>query len=251
CAAFAVSNSRVGFVCGRYLCHCSLSGVDYQFTRIPDTVHSIVQIEVSPGTKFMATIEKIESMATQIGIYGLPQVERLATLTLPVEAQHHTVVGLSFSAEGRRVVLQFGAPEYGVMIYNWHRSSLVDSIVLEAAAHRTIMNPFDGGTLVSVGPHLIRYIRLVEGKARTFAPLKLTRISGTFHDAVWLTETRLAVVGAVSGEILIFDNGAFTGFVPSRVLFPAMSPRAKKKNRRQFITSVLHFMEGVILGTVT
>lgn len=132
-------------------------------------------------------------------------------------------VSMSFSADGKLLIAQGGAPEWNVVLWNWEKSKV--SVILPARAsnqqsapiHQVLFNPSDPTTASLVGNGIFKTYKVADTglKPQPSALGKREPQNYTCHS--WLPEEgkERCVVASDSGELLLVENNELKATIPA------------------------------------
>lgn len=194
-----------------------------KFFLTSEKAESISAIALSPNKKFIAIAESGEH--PQIQIVDTTTRKRRKVLTV-TDLGSDKFVALSFSADGRHLATQGGAPQWSLLYWNWERSKPLAQVqvtrdqALQAsrdAGHlvtQVSINPRDPLHIVVSGNGLFRFYRFVDGLLKHIPGGLGKAHTQNFTTHSWVTEERI-VVATESADLLLVEEGEFRCPLPA------------------------------------
>lgn len=120
-------------------------------------------------------------------------------------------VHLSFTNDGRNLLVQGGAPEWTLVYLNWEKAKVVASVKASnaqgAMVHQVEANPSDSSVVCVVADGLLKLYK-VQDNALKPIPLNFKRDPQNYLCMTWLPDDRM-VVATDTGELLLFEANEF------------------------------------------
>eukprot|EP01065_Artemidia_motanka_P053301 TRINITY_DN985_c0_g2_i1.p1 TRINITY_DN985_c0_g2~~TRINITY_DN985_c0_g2_i1.p1 ORF type:complete len:1226 (+),score=563.45 TRINITY_DN985_c0_g2_i1:55-3678(+) len=194
-----------------------------RFIQGNERCEAITAMALSPNKRYLAVAESAESPT--ISIYDVAGGNRKKRKTLPGQGQpfpelnSREYVCMAFSADGKVLVTQGGAPEWSLVYWSWDRSKAVawvSSATDKTAAaqdkhHITAVSvsPKDSTLLCVSGNGVFRFFRLQEGQLKPAPGGMGKRDPQNFLCHCWLPPDDRIVVSTDSGDLLLVENSEF------------------------------------------
>jgi len=195
-----------------------------KFIQGNEKCETITAMALCPKKRYLAVAESAESPV--ISIYDVSGGGRKKKKTLPGQGQpfpelnSREYVCIAFSADGKVLVTQGGAPEWTLVYWSWDRSKAIawtSSATDKTAAaqdkhHITCVSvsPKDNTLVCVSGNGVFRFFRLQEGQLRPTPGQPLgKRDPQNFLSHCWLPPDDRIVVSTDSGDLLLVENSEF------------------------------------------
>ena len=161
------------------------------------------------------------------------------------ELGSNTVASIAFSNDGRFFLMQGGAPEWNLTMWNVEKApKLIAHVKLNSnediSVNEVSFCPWDANIVVAVGKGLMKVFRLSEGQLRPHN-ISLRRDTAHFTSHAWLKSDDRLVVATLQGEILLIENLEFRAIV---------YPTGAEGEESVPVTSVVATSGGFVAGTV-
>lgn len=194
-----------------------------KFFLTSEKAESISAIALSPNKKFIAIAESGEH--PQIQIVDTTTRKRRKVLTV-TDLGSDRFVAMSFSADGRHLATQGGAPQWNLLYWNWERSKPLAQVqvtrdqALQASREtghlvtQVTINPRDPLHIIVSGNGLFRFYRFVDGLLKHIPGGLGKAHTQNFTTHAWVTEERI-VVATESADLLLVEEGEFRCPLPA------------------------------------
>jgi WD40 repeat protein len=194
-----------------------------KFVQGAEKIDRITAIALSPNKKFIAVAESGEH--PQIEIFdtntNTNTTKRRKVLNVP-DLGSDCFTCMAFSAEGRYLVTQGGAPEWNLVYWHWERSRYLAK--LSIATEKQVRDTPDAVTQCSINPQepphmcisgngVFKFFRYMDGliKPATGGMGKVDAQNFKCH--AWLPGNRL-IVSTDNGDLLLVEDSEFKCLLP-------------------------------------
>lgn len=120
-------------------------------------------------------------------------------------------VALSFTQDGRSLLVQGGAPEWMLVYMSWEKAKVVATTKTSngqgSDVHQVAANPADPSVVCAVGDTILRLYKVQDNSFKPIA-LNFKREPQNYLCMAWLPEDRM-VVATDTAELLFFENNEF------------------------------------------
>ena len=185
-----------------------------KFFLTSERTDAISAIALSPNKKFIAIAESGEH--PQVQIVDTTTRKRRKVLNVS-DLGSDRFVALHFSADGRHLVTQGGAPQWNLLYWNWERSKPLAQVQVtrdkgqpaprdaQLVTHVSI-NPRDPQHVVVSGNGLFRFYRYVDALLK-HVPGGLGRAhTQNFTAHSWISDDRI-IVATENADLLLIEDG--------------------------------------------
>eukprot|EP00878_Enallax_costatus_P010135 GHUV01010580.1.p1 GENE.GHUV01010580.1~~GHUV01010580.1.p1 ORF type:complete len:1050 (+),score=361.27 GHUV01010580.1:412-3561(+) len=189
-----------------------MGGEDGKASFIPThtAVRAVKGLRLANNKKYLAAVEDTyDADKQQVSLYNIPAEKRVRTLTLEKQHTHaSTVVGISFSGDGKLLMIAAGEPDYTIMLWRWHSNKLVMTISPDCQVCCATINPWDESSLAVASSHLVRSYRLDLAGAtdRPNNHLMLDHNGDTKVTCITYLVGGLLAIGTNTGRILVYSE---------------------------------------------
>ena len=155
------------------------------------------------------------------------------------------ISSVAFSNDGRFFLMQGGAPEWNLTMWNVEKApKLVAHVKLNSnediSVDEVSFCPWDSNIIVAVGKGIMKVFRLGEGQLRPHN-ISLRRDTAHFSSHCWLKSDDRLLVATLQGEILLMENLEFRAIV---------YPTGAEGEDIVPVTSLTATRNGFVAGTV-
>eukprot|EP00884_Botryococcus_braunii_P010879 jgi/Botrbrau1/19793/Bobra.0124s0041.1 len=175
---------------------------------------SIQALALTPSRRYLAVAERAERGV--VTIYDVSMLKRRKVL-VSSDSSCKEVVSVAFSADGKMLAAQGGAPDWTLTVWLWEKAKVVASIRSSNAAGSPITQVLfspagvgeSGGIVSVVGPSIFKMWRPMEGLLKP-VPSSLSKQEGhNFTTHTWLTDSDKdrMVVGTAAGDLFLVEAG--------------------------------------------
>lgn len=244
CLLYA-EDHHLAYVCGHTVVVLNTESRDQQF--IHGSTHGyqslgITALARSGPRKILAIAEKAEPFAA-VTFYDSHTLRRRKVLQHP-DIGSNEIVSIAFSDDGKYFLLQGGAPEWNLLLWNVEKTVKLLCITKVCLAEdQTVAQisfcPWDSSVVLCIGKSVGKLFRLQEGQYKPIS-LSLRRDHAYFVSHSWLSDDKL-VIGTEGGEILLVENFEFRGIV---------YPTGQDNEDYVPILSLIGTSRGFIAGTI-
>ena len=189
-----------------------------KFFLTSEKTESITAIALSPNKKYIAIAESGDHPQIQIVDTNTRKRRRVLNVT---DLGSDRFVAMQFSADGRHLATQGGAPHWNLLYWNWERSKPLaqvqvtrDQSVPQArdlnhsvVSHIT-MNPKEPSHIVVSGNGLFRSYRYVDALLKPHAGGLGKAHTQNFTCHAWVSDDRI-VVATDNGDLLLIVDSEF------------------------------------------
>lgn len=189
-----------------------------KFFLTSEKTEAITAIALSPNKKYIAIAESGENPQIQIVDTNTRKRRRVLNVS---DLGSDRFVAVEFSADGRHLVTQGGAPQWNLLYWNWERSKPLAQVAVtrdqavtsgrDAAVNvvtKVSINPKDPLHVVVSGAGLFRFYRYVDGMLKQ-SPGGLGKAqTQNFTTHSWVTDERI-IVATDNAELLFIEDGEF------------------------------------------
>ena len=189
-----------------------------KFFLTSEKTESITAIALSPNKKYIAIAESGDHPQIQIVDTNTRKRRRVLNVT---DLGSDRFVAMQFSADGRHLATQGGAPHWNLLYWNWERSKPLAQVQVvrdqsipqgrdfnyNVVSHISI-NPKDPLHIVVSGNGLFRFYRYVDGVLRPSSGGLGKAHTQNFTCHSWVTEDRI-IVATDNGDLLLIADGEF------------------------------------------
>ncbi|KAL6752180.1 WD repeat domain 65-like protein [Haematococcus lacustris] len=180
---------------------------------IPGALESegITALCVSANKKLLAVAERSEK--AMVTVYDLQTLKRRKVL---VAADSKEYTSLAFSADGKMLLAQGGAPEWNLVLWVWEKSKVAASIKTtnqqSSPLHNCAMSTGEGSLVSVVGHNIFKVFKYSDGAMKALNPALGKRDPGSITCQLWVLgdvsdpKERL-LLGTMDGEVLMLENG--------------------------------------------
>lgn len=258
---------------GKTLALHNIASNNQRFIEASFQSTSISAVSISANHKFVAIAESGASPQVQI----IDTLTRKRRKTLSVaDLQSDRFVSVAFSADGRHLVTQGGAPGWNMYYWNWERSKPLAAISLSymlrgrsvvqggaedesgesSAAISTQLSagkplvthvevsPADPLLISASGAGMMRYFQYVDGVLKPVLISGLTRENAEVFATHRWVDPRHVIASTQRGELFIISNDRFFG----KVTMPPAEGPAYLDSPPQ-VTSIVPTRNGFVAGT--
>ncbi len=177
----------------------------------------ITALAVSGPKKVIAVAERAEPVAgcTFYDTTGMT-LRRRKVVQYP-ELGSKTIASIAFSNDGRYFLMQGGAPDWNLTMWNVEKApKLMAHVKLNSSEDISVDEcsfcPWDANICVVVGKGMMKIFRFSEGHFRPHN-ISLRRDTAHFTSHAWLNSDDRLIVGNKQGEILLIENLEFRAIV--------------------------------------
>lgn len=209
---------HLAYVCGHQIAVINTESKEQSFISATSTYQhqslGITAIAICPSKKIIAVAEKVEPAAI-VTFYDTHTLKRRRLLTYG-ELGSQEIKCIAFSEDGRHMLVQGGAPEWNLVMWNIEKTAKVTSSVKisnsdDTPIHQVSICPWDPTAIIVTGKSILRLFRFVEGQLRQ-ATLTVRRELSNFISHLWLPDDNL-LLGTDTGDIMFIENFEFRGYV--------------------------------------
>ena len=219
-----LDENTLAYPVGRNVVMHNVQSNAQKFFLTSEKTDSITAIALSPNKKFIAIAESGEHPQIQIVDTNTRKRRKVLNVT---DLGSDRFVCLQFSADGRHLATQGGAPQWNLLYWNWERSKPLAQaqVTREQSMSHARDNNFNVVTHVSINPRdplhivvsgngLFRFYRYVDGLLKA-APGGLGKAhTQNFTTHAWVTEDRI-IVATENADLLLVEDGEFRCPLPS------------------------------------
>lgn len=216
---FWLDENTLTYPVGRNVAIHNVQSNAQKFFTMADKTDGITAIALSPNKKYIAIAESGEHPQIQIVDTSTRKRRRVLNVT---DLGSDRFVALQFSADGRHLATQGGAPQWNLLYWNWERSKPLAQIQVArdvavaqardasgaAVVTQISINPKDPLHVVVSGNGLFRFYRYADGLLKP-APGGLGKAhTQNFTAHCWVTEDRI-IVATDNADLLLIEDGEF------------------------------------------
>jgi WD40 repeat protein len=235
----------LAYACGHQVVILNMDTKEQSF--IPCTQHPYISLGISSiacsTTKKLIAVGEICEPTGAVALYDSLTFRRKKILQTSDLGSNY-IVSVAFSSDGRFCVMQGGAPEWNLVLWNIERAVKLVSITRasmsdEFPIHQVSFCPWDSNVIVATGKGYAKMFRVSEGQLKP-ATLNVRRDTSTnFTAHAWVFDDKL-LLGTEAGEIILLESFDFRA-----VVYPVAGEQCELVP----IYSLLPISKGFMAGT--
>eukprot|EP00760_Papus_ankaliazontas_P029336 PhM_4_TR420/c0_g1_i1/m.15018 len=218
-----LDDTRLAYPVGRNLVFHNTQSNTQKFLQGAEKIDKITAMAISPGKKFIAVAESGDQ--AQIEIFDTnnssSQTRRRKGLNVPDLGSTH-FTSMQFSADGRYLVTQGGAPEWNLVFWHWERARYLAKLPVATekqirdtpdAVTQCSINPTDGQHICISGNGVFKFFRFMDGVLKPAAGGMGKVDAQNFKCHAWLQGNRI-MVSTDNGDLLLVEDSEFKCLLP-------------------------------------
>jgi len=191
----------------------------------PDYVSScdISALALSPPrangkSRYLAVAERGEAGKADVTVYDLQTFRKKNKAVIQSsEVAAREYVSMAFSADGKYLLTQGGAPDWTLVNWQWEKGRPVQSARVSTQAGAPINQvsfcPVDPSVVCVTGQGVLRFLHIENSEFKVINVNLGRREAQNYLCHCWI-ESR-AIVGTDTGDLLLFEDGDFKGVLES------------------------------------
>eukprot|EP01063_Lacrimia_lanifica_P035882 TRINITY_DN695_c0_g1_i1.p1 TRINITY_DN695_c0_g1~~TRINITY_DN695_c0_g1_i1.p1 ORF type:complete len:1201 (+),score=508.73 TRINITY_DN695_c0_g1_i1:85-3687(+) len=222
-----IDDTTCAYPIGRNVVFYNTSANQQKFIPGNERCDAITAMAMSPNKRYIAVAESGETPV--VSIYDTQNRRKKKTLpspgtTLP-DIGSREYVCMAFSADGKILITQGGAPEWNLIYWAWDRSKAVAWACtaldkLSAAQDKHLIScisvcPKDPSLICVTGNGIFRFFKLQEGQLRPSPGGVGKREPQNYLSHIWLPDNWDRIIASTeSGDLLLIEHCEFRCVLP-------------------------------------
>lgn len=254
CVSFS-DDHQIVYISGNQLVALNTDTKEQSFISLGNIVNGVNSCTYGVTAIACCLIKKIIAIAESTDVTAIVTFYDSHTLKKKKvihsnELGSKSIVSMSFSDDGRHLVVQGAGPEWNLLLWNVEKTpKIIGSIKASSSddspVYQVSICPWDYTTMIAVGKNIFKVFKIVEGFLRP-QPLPLRRENVHISTHCWLQGDRL-LLGTDVGELILFESLEYRA-----VIYPASISQSNDSSSSSTtdatITCIIPSSRGFITG---